>query len=47
MIPSMLAHVTGEVALSKQTEEREQAVKDTVRRSEVEVEETGAKSRKR
>ncbi len=40
------ARVTGEVALSKQTEEREQTVKDKVRRSEVEVEETGAKSRK-
>ncbi len=44
---SKQARVTGEVALSKQTEEREQTVKDKVRRSEVEVEETGAKSRKR
>ncbi len=33
------ARVTGEVALSKQTTEREQTVRDTVRRSEVEVEE--------
>ena len=41
------ARVTGEVALSKQTEEREQKVQDKVRRSEVEVEETGAKPRKR
>ena len=44
---SKQARVTGEVALSKQTEEREQKVQDKVRRSEVEVEETGAKSRKR
>ncbi len=33
------AHVVGEVALSKHTEEREQRVRDKVRRTEVEVEE--------
>jgi stress response protein YsnF len=41
------ARVTGEVALSKKISEREQTVKDTVRRSEVEVEEIEPKSRKR
>jgi stress response protein YsnF len=32
------ARVTGEVALGKRVEERKETVKDTVRRSEVEVE---------
>ena len=41
------ARVTGEVTLSKQTEEREQKVQDKVRRTEVEVEEIEPKSRKR
>jgi stress response protein YsnF len=40
------ARVVGEVALGKQVEEREKTVKDTVRRTEVEVEEIGAKARK-
>jgi len=40
------ARVVGEVALGKQVEEREKTVKDTVRRSEVEVEEVGTKPRK-
>jgi stress response protein YsnF len=40
------ARVVGEVALGKQVEEREETVKDTVRRSEVEVEEVGTKARK-
>jgi uncharacterized protein (TIGR02271 family) len=40
------AYVTGEVSLGKRVEEREEKVRDTVRRSEVEVEEIGAKSRK-
>lgn len=40
------ARVVGEVALSKRTEEREQKVKDTVRRSEVEVEKIKPKARK-
>ncbi len=39
------ARVVGEVAVGKQVEEREETVKDTVRRSEVEVEEVGAKAR--
>jgi uncharacterized protein (TIGR02271 family) len=39
------ARVTGEVRLGKQVEEREATVKDTVRRTEVEVEEIGAKPR--
>jgi stress response protein YsnF len=38
--------VVGEVAVGKQVEEREKTVKDTVRRTEVEVEEVGRKSRK-
>jgi uncharacterized protein (TIGR02271 family) len=37
------ARVTGEVVLGKTATEREQTVKDTVRRSEVEVEEIAAK----
>jgi stress response protein YsnF len=40
------ARVVGEVALGKQVEEREETVKDTVRRTEVEVEEVGTKARK-
>jgi stress response protein YsnF len=40
------ARVTGEVAVGKAVEEREATVKDTVRRTEVEVEEVGAKGRK-
>jgi uncharacterized protein (TIGR02271 family) len=40
------ARVVGEVAVGKQVEEREATVKDTVRRTEVEVEEVGAKARK-
>jgi stress response protein YsnF len=38
--------VVGEVALGKAVEERQETVKDTVRRTEVEVEEVGAKPRK-
>jgi uncharacterized protein (TIGR02271 family) len=40
------ARVVGEVAVGKQVEEREETVKGTVRRTEVEVEEVGAKTRK-
>jgi stress response protein YsnF len=40
------ARVVGEVAVGKQVEERQETVKDTVRRTEVEVEEVGAKGRK-
>jgi stress response protein YsnF len=40
------ARVVGEVAVGKQVEEREETVKDTVRRTEVEVEEVGTKTRK-
>ena len=43
---SKAARVTGEVALGKQVEEREETVQDTVRRTEVEVEKVGAKPRK-
>ena len=43
---SKKARVVGEVVLGKTVEEREQMVKDTVRRSEVEVEEIEAKARK-
>lgn len=43
---SKQARVTGEVAVGKKVSEREETVKDTVRRSEVEVEEVGAKARK-
>ena len=43
---SKQARVVGEVAVGKQVEEREETVKDTVRRTEVEVEEVGAKARK-
>ena len=40
------ARVVGEVAIGKTVEQREETVKDTVRRTEVEVEEIGAKARK-
>ena len=43
---SKTARVVGEVAVGKQVGEREETVKDTVRRTEVEVEEIGAKARK-
>ena len=43
---SKQARVVGEVALGKTVEEREETVQDTVRRTEVEVEEVGAKPRK-
>jgi uncharacterized protein (TIGR02271 family) len=39
------ARVVGEVAVGKQVEKREETVKDTVRRTEVEVEKVGAKER--
>ncbi len=41
------ARVVGEVSLSKETKERQQTVKDTVRRTDVEVEEIEGSSRKR
>ena len=41
------ARVTGEVALSKQTSEREEVVRDTLRRKDVEVETIKEPSRKR
>ena len=41
------ARVVGEVSVGKRVKEREQTVRDTVRRTEVEVEEIGAgKARK-
>ena len=43
---SKTARVVGEVAVGKQVGEREETVKDTVRRTEVEVEKVGAKERK-
>ena len=43
---SKTARVVGEVSLNKQTSEREQTVRDTVRRTEVEVEEHEPRSRK-
>ena len=43
---SKRARVVGEVAVGKSVQEREETVKDTVRRTEVEVEEVGAKARK-
>ena len=43
---SKQARVVGEVAVGKSVEEREETVKDTVRRTEVEVEQVGAKARK-
>jgi uncharacterized protein (TIGR02271 family) len=42
---SKQARVVGEVAVGKQVEERKETVKDTVRRTEVEVEKIGAKTR--
>jgi uncharacterized protein (TIGR02271 family) len=42
---SKQARVVGEVAVGKRVKEREATVKDTVRRTEVEVEELGAKQR--
>jgi len=41
------ARVVGEVALTKETKERQQTVTDTVRRTDVEVEEIESSSRKR
>ena len=41
------ARVVGEVALTKETKERQQTVSDTVRRTDVEVEEIEGSSRKR
>jgi uncharacterized protein (TIGR02271 family) len=41
------ARVVGEVSLSKETKERQQTVRDTVRRTDVEVEEIEGSSRKR
>ena len=46
-VVSKEARVTGEVALSKQTGEREEVVRDTLRRKEVEVETIKDQSRKR
>ena len=43
---SKQARVVGEVALDKTVEEREETVRDTVRKTDVEVEEVGTKSRK-
>ena len=43
---SKQARVVGEVALDKAVEEREETVRDTVRKTDVEVEEVGTKSRK-
>lgn len=40
------ARVVGEVSLGKRVEEREETVRDKVRRTEVEVEKIGARSRK-
>lgn len=40
------ARVVGEVSIGKRVEEREQTVRDKVRRTEVEVEEIGGKTRK-
>ena len=41
------AHVVGEVSVGRRVEEREETVRDTVRRSEVEVEEVGTTSGER
>ena len=46
-VVSKEARVTGEVALSKQTGERQEVVRDTLRRKEVEVETIKEPSRKR
>jgi stress response protein YsnF len=42
-----VARVVGEVTLAKRVGEREETVRDTVRRTEVEVEEVGPGSRER
>ena len=46
-VVSKEARVTGEVALSKQTGERQEVVRDTLRRKDVEVETIKEQSRKR
>ena len=46
-VVSKEARVTGEVALSKQTSERQEVVRDTLRRKDVEVETIKEQSRKR
>jgi stress response protein YsnF len=43
---SKKARVVGEVAVEKAVEEREETVRDTVRKTDVEVEEVGTKARK-
>lgn len=43
---SKKARVVGEVAVNKAVEEREETVRDTVRKTDVDVEEVGAKARK-
>jgi stress response protein YsnF len=43
---SKVARVVGEVSIGKQTKEREETVRDTVRRTEVEVEKVEAGARK-
>ena len=43
---SKVARVVGEVSIGKQTKEREETVRDTVRRTEVEVEKVEAEARK-
>ena len=40
------ARVVGEVAVNKAVEEREETVRDTVRKTDVEIEEVGTKPRK-
>ncbi len=44
---SKQARVVGEVAVGKQAEEREETIQDTVRRTEVEVEEIGTEAPKK
>ena len=46
-VVSKEARITGEVVVEKDVTERTETVKDTVRRTEVEVEETGAETGKR
>ena len=43
---SKVARVVGEVSIGRQVSEREETVRDTVRRTEVEVEQVGAGARK-
>ena len=43
---SKVARVVGEVSIGKQTKEREETVRDTVRRTEVDVEQIAAKAHK-